>query len=212
MALAPMIVKTMCRARIGLSGGDHNASGAGSYNPLLGGDDGDHAPGGLTKVAAIPTFRRAAAMALAALVVSAAARSQETAKPERGQQILNTSCLTCHDNRAVDTQALDAEAWSREVTSMIEKGAEVKAADVPVLVEYLARYHGPLPDGPGREVVLTVCTQCHDLGRVRRERLSPEGWAEILQAMLNEGAPLTDKDFEAVLRYLARNFRLPAQH
>jgi hypothetical protein len=155
------------------------------------------------------TLWRAAVVVLAgaAISVSVPARSQETGKPDGGEQILNTACLTCHDNRAVDTQALDAAGWTKEVNSMIQKGAEIKSDDVPVLVDYLARYHGPLPEGPGKEVVLNICTQCHDLERVRRERLSAEGWAEILQAMLNEGAPLTDKDFEAVLRYLARNFR-----
>ena len=33
------------------------------------------------------------------------------------------------------------------------------------------------------------------------------GVLEILEAMLNEGAPLSEKDFPTVLRYLARNFR-----
>jgi cytochrome c1 len=139
--------------------------------------------------------------------VSAAARSQETSKPPRGEEIVNTVCTTCHDTRAVDTQALDEAGWTKNVKAMIEKGAEVKPDDVPVLVDYLVRNHGPLPDGPGKEVVLNVCTQCHDLQRVRRERLSAEGWSEILLAMLNEGAPLTDKDFASVLRYLAKNFR-----
>jgi cytochrome c5 len=152
-------------------------------------------------------LRRIAAIVLMGAVASATLRSQETSKPERGEEIVNTACTTCHDTRAVDTQALDEAAWTKQVKTMIEKGAEVKPADVPVVVDYLTRYHGPLPDGPGKEVVLTVCTQCHDLQRVRRERLSAEGWSEILLAMLNEGAPLTDKDFAAVLRYLARNFR-----
>jgi len=153
------------------------------------------------------TFPRVITMLLAGVVVSAAARDQET-KLERGEQILNAACTsTCHDARAIDTQALDEAGWTREVKSMIEKGAEVKTADVPVLVDYLTRYHGPLPDGPGKEVVLNICTQCHDLQRVRRERRNAEGWAEILQAMLNEGAPLTDQEFATVLRYLARNFR-----
>jgi cytochrome c5 len=155
----------------------------------------------------VSPFRRIALIVLTAAVVSATLRSQETSKPERGEEIVNTACTTCHDTRAVDTQALDEAAWTKQVKAMIEKGAEVKAADVPVVVEYLTRYHGPLPDGPGKDVVLTVCTQCHDLQRVRRERLSAEGWSEILLAMLNEGAPLTDKDFAAALRYLARNFR-----
>jgi cytochrome c5 len=160
------------------------------------------------------TVRRVAATIVAAFIVSAAAArghetvKQETAKQERGEEIVNLACTTaCHDNRPIDTQALDEAGWMKVVKSMVEKGAEVKAAEVPVLVDYLTRAHGPLPDGPGKEVVLTICTQCHDLQRVRRERLSAEGWAETLQTMLNEGAPLTDQDFAIVLRYLARNFR-----
>jgi cytochrome c5 len=154
-----------------------------------------------------PAFQRVASMVLAGAVVSAAARGQDTAKQERGEEILNAACTTCHDHRPVDTQALDEAGWTNVVKTEIGKGAKVKADEVPVLIEYLARFHGPLPDGPGKEVVLNICTQCHDLGRVRRERLSPEGWAETLQTMLNEGAPLTDKDFETVLRYLAKNFK-----
>jgi cytochrome c2 len=148
----------------------------------------------------------AATMVLAA-IAGVAAGGQDAPKQERGEQILNAACQTCHDHRPVDTQALDEAGWSKEVKSMIEKGAEVKPDDVPVLVEYLTRFHGPLPDGPGKEVLLNICTQCHDLGRVRRTRLSPEGWADLLDTMLNEGAPLTAKDFELALRYLARNFR-----
>jgi len=151
--------------------------------------------------------RCAATIVVIGVVVSAAARGQEAAKPERGEQILTTACLTCHDNRPVDTQALDDAGWTKVVKAEIARGAEVKSDDVPVLVDFLARNHGPLPDGPGKEVVLNICTQCHDLARVRRTRLDAEGWAEILDTMLNEGAPLTEKDFAAVLRYLARNFR-----
>jgi cytochrome c5 len=153
------------------------------------------------------TFPRVVALLVAGCVVSTAARGQETAKQERGEQILSAACTTCHDHRPVDTQALDEAGWAKVVKAEIAKGAKVEADDVPVLVGYLTRFHGPLPDGLGKEVVLNICTQCHDLGRVRRERLNAEGWAEVLQTMLNEGAPLTDKDFETVLRYLARNFR-----
>jgi len=135
-----------------------------------------------------------------------AAADQEAPKPERGEQIMNAACATCHDLRPIETQALDGAGWTKEVKSMIEQGAEVKSNDVPVLIDYLARFHGPLPDGPGREVLLDICTRCHDLQRVRRERNTAEGWLEILDAMLNEGAPLTEKDLPVLLRYLARNF------
>ena len=142
---------------------------------------------------------------LAAPAIDAAA-GQDAPKPERGEQIMNAACATCHDLRPIETQALDEAGWTKEVKSMIEQGAEVKSNDVPVLIDYLARFHGPLPDGPGREVLLDICTRCHDLQRVRRERNTAEGWLEILDAMLNEGAPLTEKDLPVLLRYLARNF------
>jgi cytochrome c2 len=151
-------------------------------------------------------IRSAAAIALTWLIV-AAAPAQETAKPEPGEEILARACLKCHDHRAVDTQALDEEGWTRVVKAEIAKGAELKTTEAPVLVDYLTRFHGPLPDGAGKEVILTICTQCHDLQRVRRTRLNAEGWAEVLGNMINEGAPLTDSDFAAALRYLARNFR-----
>jgi len=150
--------------------------------------------------------RCAVAIGLTCLLV-AAAHAQDTPKAEPGEEILTRACLKCHDHRAVDTQALDEEGWSKVVKAEIAKGAELTSSEVPVLVDYLTRFHGPLPDGAGKEVILTICTQCHDLQRVRRTRLNAEGWADVLGNMINEGAPLTDADFAAALRYLARNFR-----
>ena len=133
---------------------------------------------------------------------------QEQRQSERGEQILSAACTTaCHDTRPIDTQALDEVAWTKEVTAMIKKGADVKSDDVKPLVDYLVKDHGPLPDGPGKALVLNICTQCHNLERVRRTQRTPEGWLELLETMLNEGAPLSEKDLPEVLRYLARNFR-----
>lgn len=141
------------------------------------------------------------------LLVSLVSAAQEATKPEPGEQIMTAACTTCHDTRPIDTQALDEAGWNKEIKAMLEKGAEVKADDMQPLVDYLVKYHGPMPDGSGKDLVLTICTQCHDLQRVKRTRLSPEGWLEILENMLNEGAPLSEKDLPDVLRYLARNFR-----
>ena len=122
-------------------------------------------------------------------------------KTEPGEQIVSNACTTCHDLRPIETQALDEAGWAKEVKANVDRGAKVSADDVPILVAYLVKRYGPLPDGPGKEVLLNVCTRCHDLQRVRSERLTPEGWLEILEAMLNEGAPLTDKDLPDLLRY-----------
>ena len=126
---------------------------------------------------------------------------------ERGEQIMNSSCTKCHDLRPIQTTALDEAGWTETVNKMIEKGAEVQKAEIPLFVEYLTRNHGPLPDGPGKAIVLNKCSVCHDLKRVTSHLASPEEWADTLSSMFNEGLMLSDEEFAIVLRYLARNFR-----
>jgi cytochrome c5 len=123
-----------------------------------------------------------------------------------GERIMNAACQDCHNIRVIQTQAMDADGWNRRVSQEIEKGAKVAKEDVPTLVNYLVRTHGPLPDGPGREVVLNTCTQCHDLFRIKANRRSPEEWEETLISMLNEGAMLNDEEFARVHQYLSKNF------
>jgi cytochrome c5 len=144
-------------------------------------------------------------VAASALVValSGTAGAQQANK---GEQIMNASCGGCHDLRPIQTSARDKEAWNDVVQNMLQKGADVADPDIPVLVDYLATAYGPLPDGRGKDVVLNVCTMCHDLGRIRNGRRSPEAWEETLNSMLNEGAPLSDADFPVVLNYLSKNF------
>jgi hypothetical protein len=125
----------------------------------------------------------------------------------KAEKILNASCITCHDLRRVQTQALDAEGWTKIVNAMVEKGAKVQKDDIPMLASFLEDSYGPLPDGPGKAIVLEKCTVCHDLKRVRQHLATPEEWADTLGAMENEGLMINDEDFATVLKYLARNFR-----
>jgi hypothetical protein len=145
----------------------------------------------------------------AAIAVATLAASPSLQQVDRGEQILNVSCTGCHDARPIQTQALDKDGWTRVVSAMVEKGAEIKPDDVPVLIEYLVNNHGPLPDGAGKAILLNVCTQCHDLKRVLQHGATREQWEETLGAMLNEGAPLSEQDFPVLLAYLARNFKPP---
>jgi cytochrome c5 len=146
-----------------------------------------------------------AAAAFAAVTAFGVAGAQDTAN--RGEQIQNAACLSCHDLRPIETASYDREGWNGVVSSMVNKGADVKDADAPVLVDFLVRNHGPLPDGPGKQILLNTCTVCHDLGRVRAHTVSRDEWEETLLAMLNEGAMLSDQDFPVLLNYLSRNFK-----
>ena len=139
-----------------------------------------------------------------ALVYAAAAVAQDS---DKGEALQNSACLSCHDIRPIQTAAYDRAGWTNVIDSMIQKGADVKDPDKPALVDYLFRNHGPLPDGPGKLILLNTCTLCHDLSRVRAHTVSREEWQETLEAMLNEGAMLSDQDFPVLLNYLARNFR-----
>src|SRR5215472_18361184 len=111
-----------------------------------------------------------ATIAAAAIAFGAGQEAPDNAKSER---ILNSACTACHDLRKIQTQALDADAWTKVVNSMIEKGAMVDKDDIPMLVDYLEDNYGPLPDGPGKEIVLNKCTVCHDLKRVRQHFATP---------------------------------------
>lgn len=145
-----------------------------------------------------------AGILLATLVIAQAGTAQEV---DPGERIMNASCqTTCHTVRNIQTQAMDAAAWTKTVETMVDKGATISKDDIPTLVRYLAEHYGPIPDGPGKEIVLNTCTMCHDLNRIKLGRRSSEEWEETLISMLNEGAPLSDENFTIVHRYLSRNF------
>ena len=145
-------------------------------------------------------------VAIAVLVVVAARSAPAQNENERGERLMNANCQGCHDTRRIQTSAMDAAGWTKTIGVMVEKGAKVPQEDLPVLVGYLAEQHGPIPDGPGKEVVLNTCTLCHDLKRIKLGRRSAQEWEETLVSMLNEGAPLSDEAFSAVHAYLSRHF------
>jgi cytochrome c5 len=160
-------------------------------------------------------FLVSAALAACAFVFAATGGASAFAKApavlaqesEPGERVMNASCVNaCHDIRPIQTAAMTPEAWDKTVATMIEKGAKVSKDDVPVLVSYLAQHHAPVPEGRGKEILLNICTMCHDLGRIRLGRRSPEEWEETLVSMLNEGAPLSDEQFPVIHAYLSRNF------
>jgi len=147
-------------------------------------------------------FAAASAGALVLAIVTTSGAQDN----DPGERIMNAACQECHNVRVIQTQAMDAGGWNKRVSQEIEKGAKVSKEDVPTLVNYLVRTHGPLPDGPGKEVVLNTCTQCHDLFRIKANRRSSEEWEETLISMLNEGAMLNDEEFARVHQYLSKNF------
>jgi mono/diheme cytochrome c family protein len=144
-------------------------------------------------------------MALAATVLFSAA-SSSAQKPAEGQQLVEKRCQGCHTMRRVETSAKDANGWRETIQVMIQDGAEVEESEITPMVQYLTREHGPLPEGPGKQILLNTCTMCHNLQRIKNGRRSPEEWEETLLAMLNEGAPVSDEQFPVIHAYLSKHF------
>ncbi|MBB6229088.1 c-type cytochrome [Polymorphobacter multimanifer] len=62
-----------------------------------------------------------------------------------------------------------------------------------------------LPDGPGKQQVIDSCTRCHGMDVIVAQPRSSDEWAEVVSAMVGQGAVLTDEDFEKVVAYLSAN-------
>ena len=79
-------------------------------------------------------------------------------------------------------------------------------AAVLLYIPLAAQEGGALPDGDGKELVETVCTQCHGLDSVTGYRRSTEEWKSVVNDMVSRGAPLFEDEVEAVAQYLGKNF------
>ena len=63
-----------------------------------------------------------------------------------------------------------------------------------------------LPDGAGKDLVMNVCTVCHDLMRITSKRKTKEEWNDIVDQMATKGAKASDQEFDTIVNYLAKNF------
>jgi competence protein ComEA len=66
--------------------------------------------------------------------------------------------------------------------------------------------NGQLPDGPGKDVVQRVCTQCHAADVVTGKGNTRDGWTQVVGEMIARGAQGSDEDFGTIVEYLTTNF------
>src|SRR5665213_1172435 len=68
----------------------------------------------------------------------------------------------------------------------------------------------PLPAAPGKDVVVRVCTACHDATQFAYARYTPEEWDNEIGKMQGAGAEITADEQVAISAYLAKNLSNPA--
>jgi len=161
----------------------------------------------------------------------------ETGDTHGGQQLLTEACVQCHGLRVVRLTRDGTAGWLETVERMVVFGAQLDPGEVDTLVTYLATDFGPgaepmssgplppgavgmqvedtdtgqpmiqLPPGEGRELVATLCTSCHDAGRILATRRSDASWSRYVRQMLAQGqidpAPL---QIESMVSYLQAEF------
>ena len=68
-----------------------------------------------------------------------------------------------------------------------------------------------LPDAPGKDIVVRVCTKCHGPANIAKKRLNREDWDDQIADMMERGAKATPEELAAVVNYLTANFGLNAK-
>jgi mono/diheme cytochrome c family protein len=68
----------------------------------------------------------------------------------------------------------------------------------------------PLPDAPGKEVVVQNCAGCHDLNLISTQRKTPAEWEATVNRMIGNGVTLDENQFDQVVAYLGKNLGKPA--
>ncbi|THD53581.1 hypothetical protein [Phenylobacterium sp.] len=67
-----------------------------------------------------------------------------------------------------------------------------------------------LPAGPGRDVVVRVCTTCHDATQFAFARHTADEWDSEVTKMQGAGAEMTAEEQVAITAYLAKYLPKPA--
>jgi len=81
--------------------------------------------------------------------------------------------------------------------------ATIAAFAAATLVAALAQN---LPDGEGRDLVRSVCQDCHDLSPITNASFSRAEWDMVVKSMADMGANLKREDIPIIVNYLAASF------
>ena len=86
-----------------------------------------------------------AAMAVLAGLVFAADEkpSTEAERLVKGKDLIDSVCFWCHEPELMETKQLNKKQWASLIRGMVYEGAPVTEDEFQMIVEYLAKNHGP---------------------------------------------------------------------
>jgi mono/diheme cytochrome c family protein len=85
--------------------------------------------------------------------------------------------------------------------------AAVATPPAPAPASTAAAASNQLPDGAGRQILMSACVACHGLREVTKFRgfYTRQQWRDIVLTMVDYGAPVSEKDAEVLTDYLTAN-------
>jgi cytochrome c5 len=167
------------------------------------------------------TMRRILSSLVAALWLAAApASAQQPANalpPGDGRDLVATACTQCHALTVILAMRDGPIGWKRHVYHMVMRGAQLNPREVDTVLAYLDANFGPgqrmppakpvaLPGGPGKDLVETRCTQCHDLERVTAAKREKREWDGVVANMLERFGLSAPDETRAIVAYLAAQY------
>jgi len=63
-----------------------------------------------------------------------------------------------------------------------------------------------LPDGPGKNLVEAICSECHTTERIATQQLTKPQWADKVLEMLQEAPDVKQSERDKIVEYLAKYF------
>jgi cytochrome c5 len=156
---------------------------------------------------------------LAAALAATEARAQpaNALPPGEGREIMTAVCTQCHALTVIVAMRDGSEGWKRHVYHMVMRGAPLTPRDADTLLDYLNANFGPgqrlppakpiaLPDGPGKDLVETRCTLCHDLERVTATKRTTSDWNGTVANMFARFGVAAPDDERTIAAYLVAHF------
>ena len=100
--------------------------------------------------------------------------------------------------RFLTAGALTAGALAAAALGLAAVGPVLAQAPAP------AASDDPLPAGPGKDVVVRVCTGCHEAAQFAYARHTPDEWDNEIAKMEGAGADITAEEQAAISAYLGK--------
>lgn len=91
-------------------------------------------------------------------------------------------------------------------TYLAQRGGAALLAAAGLLMTAARAADDPFPEGPGKAVLLKVCTQCHAAEPIATLRHTKDEWKDLVFDMKGMGADATDEECNIIIEYLFKNF------